>query len=291
VLGADTRSTAGSTVADKNCEKIHFVAPNIYCCGAGTAADTENVTGERFGVVGEKEGEHVGFFVFPTRPSPPSTGMVSSALTLHRYATDRESRVVTALTLLKNHLFRYQGHVSAALVLGGVDVEGPHLFTVYPHGSTDALPFATMGSGSLNAMAVFEAGYKDGMSRDEAIALVTRAIRAGIYNDLGSGSNVDICVITKDKVRESGKGEEWTSREATAKEKTRPNTAHTPSTPHHQVDYLRNHEYLQGRTYERVHPVSFPPGTAPVDKTKTLPAHAAARVLEPEAAEAMEVVA
>lgn len=46
VLGADTRSTAGSTVADKNCEKIHYIAPNIYCCGAGTAADTENVTGK-----------------------------------------------------------------------------------------------------------------------------------------------------------------------------------------------------------------------------------------------------
>jgi 20S proteasome subunit beta 2 len=45
VLGADTRSTAGTTVADKNCEKIHYITPNIYCCGAGTAADTENVTG------------------------------------------------------------------------------------------------------------------------------------------------------------------------------------------------------------------------------------------------------
>lgn len=42
---------------------------------------------------------------------------------------------------------RYQGHVSAALVLGGVDFRGPHLFTVYPHGSTDSLPFCTMGSG------------------------------------------------------------------------------------------------------------------------------------------------
>jgi 20S proteasome subunit beta 2 len=46
VLGADTRSTSDTTVADKNCEKIHYIAPNIYCCGAGTAADTENVTGE-----------------------------------------------------------------------------------------------------------------------------------------------------------------------------------------------------------------------------------------------------
>jgi len=45
VLGADTRSTEGPIVADKNCEKIHYIQPNIYCCGAGTAADTENTTG------------------------------------------------------------------------------------------------------------------------------------------------------------------------------------------------------------------------------------------------------
>ena len=33
-------------------------------------------------------------------------GMVSSSLELHRYATDRQTRVVTALTLLKTHLFK-----------------------------------------------------------------------------------------------------------------------------------------------------------------------------------------
>ena len=58
---------------------------------------------------------------------------------------------------------RYQGHVSAALVLGGIDANGAYLHTVHPHGSTDALPYATMGSGSLAAMAVFENGYKDHM--------------------------------------------------------------------------------------------------------------------------------
>ncbi len=45
VLGADTRATEGPIVADKNCEKIHYIADNIFCCGAGTAADTENTTG------------------------------------------------------------------------------------------------------------------------------------------------------------------------------------------------------------------------------------------------------
>ncbi|KAL0364245.1 UNVERIFIED_CONTAM: Proteasome subunit beta type-7-A [Sesamum angustifolium] len=150
ILGADTRATEGPIVADKNCEKIHYMAPNIYCCGAGTAADTEAVT-----------------------------DMVSSQLKLHRYHTGRESRVVTALTLLKSHLFSYQGYVSAALVLGGVDVTGPHLHTIYPHGSTDTLPFATMGSGSLAAMAVFESKYREGLTRDEGVKLVAEAICSG----------------------------------------------------------------------------------------------------------------
>lgn len=34
--------------------------------------------------------------------------------------------------------------------------------------------------------------------REAAIKLVCAAISSGIFNDLGSGSNVDVCVITKD---------------------------------------------------------------------------------------------
>ncbi|KAL7419498.1 proteasome core particle subunit beta 2 [Cryptotrichosporon argae] len=169
-LGADTRATSGPIVADKNCEKIHYLTPSIRCCGAGTAADTEYVT-----------------------------NLISSNLELHAYSQGRPARVVTAMTMLKQYLFRYQGHVGAYLVVGGVDATGPHLFTVHAHGSTDKLPYVTMGSGSLAAMAVFEAHYKPNLKRQEAIDLVARAIRSGIFNDLGSGSNVDVVVITKDK--------------------------------------------------------------------------------------------
>jgi len=172
VLGADTRATAGPIVAQKNCEKIHYIAPNIYCCGAGTAADTENVT-----------------------------EMIASQLTLMRLNTGTQSRVVMSLTRLKRYLFRYMGYVSAALVLGGVDNTGPHLHTVWPHGSTSTLPYVTMGSGSLAAMAVFEKNYtrKEDLNEEQAMKLVQDAILSGINNDLGSGSNVDLCVITKDK--------------------------------------------------------------------------------------------
>ena len=80
----------------------------------------------------------------------------------------------------------------------------------------------------MAAMAVFESSFKEHMTvssiffeapfewafrldsslttsdgtisqRQEAIDLVARAIRSGVFNDLGSGSNVDVCVIKKDK--------------------------------------------------------------------------------------------
>ncbi|GMF23053.1 unnamed protein product [Phytophthora fragariaefolia] len=69
------------------------------------------------------------------------------------------------------------------------------LVFLWPY-STDKLPYVTMGSGSLAAMSVFEHGYKDDMT-DEAKKLVQDAILAGIFNDLGSGSNVDVTTIKK----------------------------------------------------------------------------------------------
>jgi len=103
------------------------------------------------------------------------------------------------MTMLKQHLFRYQGHIGAYLVVAGVDPTGVGLFTVHAHGSTDKLPYVTMGSGSLAAMAVFETQWKPQMTKEAAIALTANAIQAGIFNDLGSGSNVDVCVITAEK--------------------------------------------------------------------------------------------
>ncbi|XP_049848385.1 proteasome subunit beta type-7-like [Schistocerca gregaria] len=170
ILGADTRATEGPIVAEKNTDKIHYISKRIYCCGAGTAADTSN-----------------------------TTELISSQLELHRLATKRAPRVRTALTMLKQMLFKYQGYISAALVLGGVDCDGPSLFSVYPHGSGDELPFATMGSGSLAAVSVFESRYKRGMSKEEAMKLVIDAVSAGIFEDLGSGSNVDLVVIEPSK--------------------------------------------------------------------------------------------
>jgi len=169
VLAADTRATEGPMVADKNCEKLHYIAKNVFCAGAGTAADLEH-----------------------------TTQLMESQIELLRLATRTQPRVCTVVRRLSQMLFKYQGYVGCALVLGGVDFTGPHLYQIYPHGSTDMLPFTTMGSGSLAAMSVLESEYQEDLSIEEGKKLVAKAIRAGIFNDLGSGGNVDVCVITKE---------------------------------------------------------------------------------------------
>lgn len=166
VIAADTRATAGPIVADKNCEKLHRLAPRIWCAGAGTAADTEMVT-----------------------------QLIASNLELHSMSEGRDPRVITALTMLKQHLFKYQGHLGAYLIVAGMDPTGAHLMSVQAHGSTDVGKYQSLGSGSLAAMAVLETHYKDDMTKEEAMKLCADAIELGVWNDLGSGSNVDLCVM------------------------------------------------------------------------------------------------
>ena len=79
--------------------------------------------------------------------------------------------------------------------MGGVDVTGPHLYEIAAHGSTSKVPYCTMGSGTLAAMSVLETRWVPNMGEEDAKQLVRDAIRAGIFNDMGSGSNVDLVVI------------------------------------------------------------------------------------------------
>jgi len=141
------------------------------CAGAGTAADTDF-----------------------------TTSLISSNLALHSLSTGRTPRVITAVTQLKQYLFRHQGHIGAYLIVAGVDPTGTHLFGCQAHGSTDKLPYMTLGSGSLAAMGVLECDFRVGMEKEDAMDLVCRAVLGGVWNDLGSGGSVDLVIMENDKV-------------------------------------------------------------------------------------------
>lgn len=206
-LATDTRATAGHIVGDKNCCKLHRLADNIYCCGAGTAADCDHVT-----------------------------KMIERDLKLHKLNTGLENRINHAVTKLSDHCFKYGGNVGVGLIIGGVDVRGAQLANVDSHGNIYYLPYLTTGSGSLAAMAIMETEYKDNMTRQEATDLVSNCIEAGIYHDEGSGSNVDICIITKDS-----------------------------------AEMTRSYKSDNKKMYQNPKGYSFPVGTTTVLDTKTFP--------------------
>eukprot|EP01061_Rhynchopus_euleeides_P034028 TRINITY_DN57710_c0_g1_i1.p1 TRINITY_DN57710_c0_g1~~TRINITY_DN57710_c0_g1_i1.p1 ORF type:complete len:292 (+),score=114.22 TRINITY_DN57710_c0_g1_i1:52-876(+) len=168
VIGADTRASAGNIVAEKNCMKVHHLAPNIYACGAGTAADCDHVT-----------------------------AMAEAALALERFEHGKETRMMHAETLLSNHLSRYQGYIGAHLILGGIDCKGPQLCAISNHGYIKHHTFLTMGSGSLAAQAILDSKYKDKMTEKECKDLVHEAVKAGVFNDLGSGGTINLCVLKR----------------------------------------------------------------------------------------------
>ncbi|KAK2194871.1 bifunctional Peptidase T1A [Babesia duncani] len=183
VLAADTRATEGPIVADKNCSKLHRISDTIYAAGAGISADLEH-----------------------------TTLWLAHNVELMELNTKKRPRVQACVSMLIHELYKYRGYKQCAIIIGGFDNTGPCLFSVSPHGSSDSLPFCTMGSGSLNALSVLEEGYRDGMTLEEAVQLATNAIKAGILNDLGSGSNVDICILEKDGAQHKRSAEQVEKR-------------------------------------------------------------------------------
>lgn len=115
----------------------------MYCCGAGTAADCDFVT-----------------------------DMIGHKLELIRLNTERECRVVNAVTLALEHLFYYGGHIGAYLIIGGVDCKGPHLVNISAEGTSMWVPYYSTGSGSLAATAMLETYYKDDMPVSVMLELV-----------------------------------------------------------------------------------------------------------------------
>jgi 20S proteasome subunit beta 2 len=208
VLAADTRATEGTIVADKQCDKIHKLASNCRCCGAGTSADLDKVTRQVLYQMAlqELQNRNIGN---GNIHGMKETGSSESAEVLYPDHGDgeigddnepllwmRPVSIEVLCNVFQNLLFRSGGQLGANLIVGGVWNKKAYLRAIHPHGSTDVdLPFTALGSGGLAAMAVLEEGYRSSLTLEEGIELVKRAILSGIQNDLGSGSQVDLCVI------------------------------------------------------------------------------------------------
>ncbi|KAL7577568.1 hypothetical protein ACA910_015096 [Epithemia clementina (nom. ined.)] len=231
ILAADSRATMGTTVADTRAEKLHRLTPHIWAAGAGTSADLQHVTqhccshfrwasGQQDGTIGNSGG--ILYHILPREDHGKTTTMTTTTIGRRRRRRQRQRQSssfpsMTALChWLREQLYQSQGECQANLIVGGICPKTcqPMLRTIHPHGSMDHLvPFAALGSGGMAAMAVLEQSFLLGrfkdkpeeMTLEEAISIMIRAIQAGIENDLGSGSQIDLVILRVQKPKKKNK--------------------------------------------------------------------------------------
>merc|ERR1711991_1140304 len=121
VIGADSRTTTGSYVANRVSDKLTPVHSRIYCCRSGSAADTQQIA------------EYVRYY-----------------LEMHVAELGAMPRVQTAATLFRKLCYENKNALSAGIICAGWDpVDGGQVYRVPMGGSLIKAPFALGGSGSI----------------------------------------------------------------------------------------------------------------------------------------------
>ena len=115
----------------------------------------------------------------------------------------RPISVRSAAKLMSHLLFsRRLAPLITQTIVGGVDAEGPSLYSLDPLGSVLPDKYTVVGSGTEIAIGVVEEGYKENMAMEEAKELIIRAMKSAISRDIMSGDGIDFLTITKDGMSE-----------------------------------------------------------------------------------------
>ena len=85
-----------------------------------------------------------------------------------------------------------------AMLIGGIDSSGPHLYETDPSGALMAYKAGGIGAGRNEVMEIFEKDYKDNMSQNQAINLGLKGLSAANENNLKS-EVIEIAIINKEK--------------------------------------------------------------------------------------------
>lgn len=141
-----------------------------------------------------------------------TSGLVADARILVDYARivaqinkiTYEEKITTDLLVkricdLKQNHTQYGGArpFGTALLVGGVDKAGIHLFETDPSGALSSYKAGCIGSGRAQVMELFENKFKDGMSVDDAIMLALEGLKIS-GEEKPTDKTVEIGVIKKD---------------------------------------------------------------------------------------------
>ncbi|KAL8176977.1 UNVERIFIED_CONTAM: Proteasome subunit beta type-6 [Gekko kuhli] len=172
VIGADSRTTTGSYIANRVTDKLTQIHEHIFCCRSGSAADTQAIA-----------------------------EAVTYQLGFHSIELDDRPLVHTAANLFKEACYRYREDLTAGILVAGWDKrKGGQVYSVPMGGMMVRQPFSIGGSGSSYIYGFVDASYKPGMTKEECMTFTANALSLAMDRDGSSGGVIRLAAITKDGV-------------------------------------------------------------------------------------------
>jgi len=169
ILGADTRTSTGTYVANRTSDKISQLHDRIWACRSGSAADTQALT------------DYVRHYL--------------SQLAIE---TGRLPTVKTAAHIMKRLCYENKDNLMAGVIVGGWDpVEGGSVYNIPLGGSMIKMPVAIGGSGSTYIYGLVDSEWKDGLNKDQAQTLTKKAISHAMARDGSSGGCIRTVTINE----------------------------------------------------------------------------------------------
>lgn len=173
VIGADSRTTTGSYIANRVTDKLTHIHDRVYCCRSGSAADTQ--------AVADMIHYHCQMYS-STHGTPPSVHTVAS--------------------LFQTVCYDNKDQLSAGIIVAGWDEEeGGQVYNVPLGGGIFRQPWAIGGSGSTYVYGYCDATYKENWGEDETVNFVRNTLALAMSRDGSSGGCIRMCVIKKEGVR------------------------------------------------------------------------------------------
>lgn len=170
VLGTERRATMGTMIAHKTTKKLFKIDVRMGLTVAGLVGDAQILA--RY-MMAEVE-------LYKLKRGAPMTVRASATL------------ISNILNGTKYFPYWVQ------LLLGGVDEEGGHVYSIDAAGGAIPDLYATSGSGSPYVYGVLEDHYSEGLITNDGVNLTIRGLHAAMKRDAASGDGMDVAIITKD---------------------------------------------------------------------------------------------
>ena len=167
VMATEMRATMGNLIGHKTTQKLFKISDNMALTVAGLVGDAQMLA-----------------------------RWLSAEVKLYELKTGTTMSLRAASTLMANIMNgrRYMPFW-VQLLLGGIDSEGGHVYSLDAAGGSIPDKFQTTGSGSPFVYGVLEDRFIEDLSVEQGKVLGVRALNAAMKRDSASGDGISMCVI------------------------------------------------------------------------------------------------